>query len=536
MFCLNLPKKTVSWIQIGVSMLLIVLALIFSFMPIIKFDVCDDDTKDTIIKLAGQFDAEFAAELEEDFPEDGIEITALKLFGSVTLLGEAIDALGNTAEDIESGDMESAEEGASNLADLLKTEEGKETFFTIAAVATVFTDAFDGAFDGLGDNPIGALINFFLKFVIVLVCVLYMIGFSFIAPIIYIFTAIVATVQLLINRNDPSVVAPKIAKKLPGMLKVPMMVILFQAVLPTMHYGFGAMALWIVAFVASFLNVVVSRLRTYTPGDMKYLNVMQGVSLVGIIGYLVFFFNIVKTGVFQTFVGGTWSGNAAIGFVAMASETEVVSYGFIIDAVMVIVAVLLVMSSIDYLKNVLQRISCAKKGGSDGNMARAIMLALTCILPMIVMNSQNYYPDLTNLSASAEGSYLDGMTSDGKGALTVALVGAIIVLASEIAMIVLKKVFCADVSAEDMAAVVSGAALTPDEKAAASAANYAAVAGEAAPAAPVAEEAPVVEEAPAAEEAVTEEAPLAEEAVEEAVPASASVEEETEEKKENDAE
>ena len=85
------------------------------------------------------------------------------------------------------------------------------------------------------------------------------------------------------------------------------------------------------------------------------------------------------------------------------------------------------------------------------------------------------------------------------------LTGLLLILASEIALIVLKKVFCPGITAEQINTVLGGDAETPDEIAAEAAAIVAeaeTVAAEAAEA--PAEEAPVEEPAEATE-AVAEE-------------------------------
>ncbi len=497
MFCLNLPKKTVSMIQIWVSVLLILVSIFLAFAPIITFDLMDAETADAIEEMLG----ELGAGDEIEIPDGKLEVSAPKLIGCINLFTKLISVAGNeNATQAEKDELQAMVEG----------EEGKNSMLVAAALVVSIGDVFS---DGGEDTGI---IGMILNVLVVLICTIYMLGFTLIIPFVYIIVGIVALIRALTKMKTPEDVAGKVAKTLPGMIVYPMLLLAFQAVLPGMGFGSGALGLWILAFVATLLNVVVSRLRTYTVTDIKYANVLQGISLVSIIGYLVFFFNIIKTGVFHTFISGDWGtvtamamGNGLEATINEHEAAEVVSNGYIVDAILVMLAVLFVVSSVDYFKDVLQRISLAKTKGGDNGIARAIMTLLACVLPMVVLNSQNNYENIFDLDAEPIGSFLDNMSDDGKSALTMALVGAIIILASEIALIVLKKVFCADSTAASRLAVLNGLAPAPEAAVEAPVAEE-----EAVPAAAVAEETPAAEEA--TEEAPAEETSVAEEATEEA--------------------
>ncbi len=506
MFCLNLPKKTVSMIQVWVSILLIVVSIFLAFTPIITFDLLDEETASGIEEMLSELGGE-----KIELPEGKLEVTAPKLIGCISMITKVISVSTNSnATQAERDELQAMIEG----------EEGKNALMIAAAVAVTFGDAFEGAFgeETGSDNIIGTILNIFLEVFVVLFATLYMFGFTLIIPFVYIIVGIVALIRALTKLQTPEEAAGKVGKALPGMVVYPMMLLAFQAVLPTMGFGSGALVLWILAFVATFLNVVVSRLRTYAPNDMKYANVLQGVSLVSVIGYLVFFFNIIKTGVFNTFTHGPWSGlfGTAMAYSAVAEKTgeavEFASNGYIIDPILVVLAVGFVLSSFNYFSDILQRLSLAKPKGGDSGLVPAIFVLASCVLPMIVKSSQNNYKVhefvVTNGNTPEPvGSFLDGMTAEGESALTMALVGAIILLASEIALIVLKKVFCADIDSTSREAVLRGTALTNDEKIAAAEATVAAARAtleNAAPAAPVVEEAPAAEEVPVAAEATEE--------------------------------
>ena len=510
MFQLNVPRKTTAMIQVWASMLLILIAVLLCFSPMINLQIADpkmiESVSGMVEKMTGQEVGEIPSEIEVSCP---------KLIGSIGLIVKFISSASNP---------ESA--NAEELRAMMESEDGKNTLMMVAAIANSVISVFNfGGKDGEKGGEFN-IVSLIFNVLLVLVATIYMLGFTLIFPLIFVIFAIIALVTALKNLSDPTIAAPKLAKRLPGLITLPMIFMLFSCVLPTMNYGSGAMGVWIVCLVSVFVNFVISRLRSYNANDWKYLTVLQGTSLVGIVGFMVFFVNILKVGAFNSFINGNWGTFLQKVIMGSAADksAKVASMSYIIDAVMVLVAVFLVLSAIDYLKHCGQRISCAvakAKSGkiSDNHIVLAVAMMFIYILPTIVMNSKNYTENPFDAKAEGVESFLV-LSDAGKAALDAALIGLIIMLVAEIALIVLKKVFCKGMSKDDMVIAMSGnaPALLVEE---------APVAEEAvAEEAPVAEEA-VAEEAPVAEEAVAEEAPVAEEAVaEEAVEAVADVTEE----------
>lgn len=492
MFQLNVPRKTTAMIQVWASMLLILIAVFLCFSPMITLKTGSMDAiGDMVQKITGQ-------EIV-DIPEE-VEVTCPKLIGSIGLIINAVSAASDS-EKASNTDFEA----------MLQSEDGKNTIVMVAAIANSVMGPIMSLFDSEGEEGEGGgefnIVSLIFNVLLVFVATIYMLGFTLIFPFIFVIFAIIALVTALKNLSDPTLAAPKLAKRLPGLITLPMIFMLFSCVLPSMNYGWGAMGVWIVCLVSVLVNFVISRLRSYNANDWKYLTVLQGTSLVGIIGFMVFFVNILKAGVFKSFITGNWSVflQKVIMGTAADKNAEVASMAYIIDAVMVLVAVFLVLNSIDYLKHCGQRISCAvartKTGKiSDNHIVLAVAMMFIYVLPTIVMNSKNYTEDPFDAKAEGVESFLK--LKEGQAAFDAALIGLIIMLVAEIALIVLKKVFCKDMTKDDMVIAMSG--------------NAPAL---------LAEEAPVVEEA-VAEEAVAEEAPVAEEAVaEEAVAEEAAAEE-----------
>jgi len=495
MLCLNVPRKTTSLIQVWGSMLLILIAVILSFTPIITLQIADKNTIDSINQMV----EEISGEEIEDIPSE-IEVSAPKLIGSISLITKFISAMGSEDPAL-----------AQEVQQMIEGEEGKNTILTVAAIAASFMDIF-GEKEG---EPKADGFAMVLKVLVVLICLLYVLIFTLIIPIICVITALIALISALKNVKTPEAAAGVVSKKLLGMVSLPMTFILFQCVLPTMHYGSGALGIWIVSFIGVALCMVLSRLHMYTPAQMKYANVLQGSALVATIGYLVFFFNVINAGVFNSFISGKWAKYVTEVVLIQANGGDVASAGYLIDAALVFVAVILVISSVNYFKTCVNRLSCTDGAGKnnkkakDGHLVGSIVNLFIYILPAVVIGSKNCLKNPASASTEGAESFL-ALSAEQEAALTGALIGLILMVVAEIALIVMKKVVCKDVPAEEMAAVLEGTAgvevvaETPAEEAPAEEAPAEEAPAEEAPA----EEAPV--EAASAEEAAAEETPVEE--------------------------
>ena len=557
MLCLNVPKKITSLVSVWGSMLLILIAVILCFQPMFTLTVDTkviDDMEEMLDEMTdGDMEVNPFADIDLD-EELVIDVSVIDLASGVSLLTQLLSSIGS--ED---------PEAAAKLEEMLESDEGQKTIMMATAIAVTMMnainvetleediggieDAVDEGRDEIEDikggvtsedeyedvktevdsavgemeedvkNAAGKLAdNIFmmiLKMLVILIALLVVLLFTVIIPIRVCFAALLALIAALVNVKAPDVASPKVVKRLPNMLSMPLTLILFSCLVPQLGIGAGAMGILIVCFVSVLLAVVLSRLHSYTPAQMKYANVLQGVSLVGLAGYLVFFFNVIKVGAFNSFVDGKLAKHL-MNIIEAELEKKTVSdaamTGYVTDVAMILVAVIFVLVSTGYLKSCLRRLSFAisvKEGKSsikDIILPRAILMLPIYILPKMIMDSNNYFEDVTASEGTAS---LLVLSEEQSAALDGVLAGIIIVLVAEIAMIVLKAALCSDVSAEDKGLVMSGAATAevaaPAEVAPAE--DVAAMAEANAEDAP-AEEAPA-EEVPA-EEAPAEEAPAEE--------------------------
>ncbi len=428
MFCLNVPRKTTALIQVWGCILLAVVAIFLSFAPIISLSVSDETTREGINEIVKELTGEELAE----FP-DKVDISSTKLIGSISLVSKLLSAVGS--ED---------EEKATEVEAMLNGDEGRDTVLIAAAISYSFAGMFgDGSAE---EGQSGGVLSVVFQVIVVLICLLYVLIFTLIMPLFFIISALASLISALKHLETPEEVASKIGNKLPGLISIPMMLMLFQCVLPTMTYASGTQGLLIVAIICVVLNTVLTRLRMYAATQITYVNIVQGISLVSIIGFLVFFFNLLKTGVIRTFMSGSWADSLLL---INYEHMDAASVSIIVNGVLILIAVSMATSSLNYFKACLSRLSLTvTKRKRDSHIVSAVSLLLIYILPVYVKNSSKGVLELNDAQ---------------QGALNGVLVGLIIAIAAEIALLVLKNVFCENMTNEEVASIISGNAKTPEE-------------------------------------------------------------------------
>lgn len=478
MFQLNLPKKTVAQAHVGVICLLIVLALIFSFLPIITLNTAEPEVAQGIEEIVNKFTEE-----EFEFP-DKINVSAPMLIKSAFLMFDIV----KMAKD----NSTATQEEKDALEAKIKGETGRNTILVGAAIVHSITSTFKDN----NQNGSSNIINLIFNVLITIVAIFYLLGVTIAMPIVFAILAIKALVPIAKNYKEFHTHTAAVANKLPQKLSIIMTIMLFQCVLPSMNYGSGTLGLWIVSIICVFVNFAVTRLTAYDKEDFIYLNIIQGASVVSIIGFFIFFFSVLKTNIFSTFTHGAWG--AYIARVLASPARADAAKGYIVDALLILVYLVAVLSCVKFLGKCANRLSCAmnSKSGNPSLLPETIALLVVYILPTIVAGRKSNLSNPFDKSSEAVGSFLE-LGAEQKSALTMVLVGAIIMIAAEIAIKVLENVFCPNMTTEAKAAVLNNTATATVTEA--PAAEVAPVAE-----APAAEEAPVAEEAPAAEEAKEE--------------------------------
>lgn len=449
---LKVPRKIVSAAQLWISVLLVVLAMIFSLTPIITLKTFEN--ADQINEMLDNID--IGIDLG-DFPEE-VEISAPKLISSITLIIDVVNAA--TGEDADA---------QKSLETYIESEEGKETLYTMVGIAASIMGTFD--FEEIESDPFSIILNVVVS-IIGLLTVLIM---TLVIPIILIINCLVVVIKALKNIKTPENVSAAVGNKLTPMLSMTLTFMLFQCVVDGMAPASGITNILILAVVSVAINFVASRLREYPNEQFKYLNVVQLPSLVGLIGFLVFFFNLIETGIFKAFTNGSFSKYMAEA-IELQSKDITVNTDYIIDGILMLAYLVIVLGCVSYLDKAARRVSCTVKAEKpkgiiglfmsgkvkDNNVIQAIFTLAVYVLPVVVMGMKHYH--LSPASTAKEGiaSFLV-LTPEQEGSLNGVLAGIIIMIVAEISIIVLKTIFCKKLNADEREELLLGKAKTSDE-------------------------------------------------------------------------
>lgn len=497
----NLPRKKVTTIQMWASVVLIVLAFVFSLTPMITFKSGGANT-DEILKMAGELDVDLR------FIPEEVDVSAVTLVSMTARIAKVIGSV-----DAENGDVDAAK-------DYAESDKAKEDLGVAICVAATLLNALD--FKDAQESDTG-IIGMIFKVLVTFIGIISVIILIVVIPVILAINLIAAIIKVAKNVKTPEEAAAAVGNKLPGKISLVLTFMLMQCVVPGMTQAWGVTALCAVIIVSIVLDFIASRLREYPAKQFKYLNVLQGGALVGIIGFLVFFFNIIKTGIFTNFVTGPYFFGLAEAIAKNKVDGTAIDTNLIITGVLMIVYLCVILGCAGYLDKAARRLSCAVKRerpkgligkfcspkAKDNNVVMAVCTLIAFIAPTYAMGVElKVNAGLFNIDSTAL-----VLLDEQKSALNAALVGIIIMIVAEVAVIVLKKTCCSDLTEREAEDLMMGVAMSSDEileeakKIVAEAeAKVAAEAAVEAPAAEEAEEAPVAEEVPVAEEAPVAEA------------------------------
>ena len=511
MFQLNISKKMTAMLQVWISVLLLIVATFMSLAPIITLRTNADSLNEMLDKVAEDTTIDLG-----EIPET-VDVSALKIVKSVGVIAKIAKAAMNAAKDVAENttyiansaetlgdikyqvsgsdlDLENLDEFQSSASDavikiekmesavedtqkkvddlgaeiesILETEDGKETLLIAlsigATVASNFnTDDMSGA---------GALAGI-LTMLITVIALIALLVLTFLLPVMLLFSTLIALLTALIKLGNPEEAASKVSKRLLGFVSLPFTLMLFQCVVPGMTYGKGIVSICVVTIFAAVLGLAISRLHSYNASTFMYLNVVQGASVLGIVGFMIFFFNLVKTNILTSFLNGKF-GEYVTNVSEIAKVTsEETQNAYIIDLVLMLIYLLLTLGSVRYLEKCVHRLACSstvnKKGKAvkDSALGRAIMMIAIYAIPAYVMAQKHFYNNPCSTASQGDASFLILETAAQKNAFNMVLVGAILMVVAEVALIVLKSLFCHDMKGSDMAEVMSGGATGQPESA-----------------------------------------------------------------------
>ena len=498
MLCVNAPRKPMARIHLLVSLVLVIICTVLAFTPLMKI-VVTQETQDQITNLMEYVlnkmsdDGEDSAAAKERIRKivDSMQLEDASVPISYTRLAAASQPLTDAsaamtemitaAMNASSGEdsEEKAKAALEKMKNAFLTEDGnaikpevRDLVVVLAAVVGPMLPSGEDIESGMSEDDIPDLVakaipNLIGLFVAVILSVL--------IPVIYAVLALVTVITALKNLKEPDIGAAKLAKRMPKSIVHPLTVMLVPCLSATIQTTTSTLLLAILAAVGTLVNVVFTRLHSWEKKDLAYANVVQFTTIASIAAYVFLFLNILKMGVFSSFIGKTMGS-------AVGSGSSSAPAGMAKDAGMIVIAVLFALLSLRYLAKVGRRISLActpkKKGGARAtHLVYALFTLLITVFPMMALGG-------TNLSVSLAQEY----------ALFYGFIASCVMVLSEIVLLILRKVFGKDLTPAAVADVLSGVSLGPDTAAA-----------------PAEETAPVET---AAEEASAEEAPAEEVAAE----------------------
>ena len=436
-----------------------------SFTPIITIE-----TSENIVQIRDMIsDVVPDADLEDVIPDE-VSVSSPKLISSISMLTKIVSiAMDSAKTDMTDAEREDLAARQAEFDEYLKSDEGKEDIATAVCIATTIVGAID--FEETSD-----FVSLILKVLVCFIGLIAVLIMTLLLPLFFLIPAIKAVIKALKNIQTPENVAAELGSVLPGKISLPLMIMLFQCVVPGMTYAGGVSTICILSVISVVLNFAVSRLREYPDQEFKYLNILQGPAFVGMIGFLVFFFNIIKSNVFTSFINGKFAMYLTQSAVYTAAKQDV-NTSYIVDGILMIVYLVVMLGCVGYLDKAARRLSCTvrreKPKGlaglissgkiSDNNIVMAVVTLAAYIIPTLVAGWMHYYENPLQLEGEGQGSFLV-LTADGESALAGALVGIIIMILAEVAVIVLKKVFCPDMSVEAAETLMTGHSKTSAEK------------------------------------------------------------------------
>ena len=137
---LNLPQKQTTIARVWISFALILLSVVFAFMPLLQINLQSEQAKTSVGNALNGFDEEFnMGELNAEVPEK-IDVSAVKVFRTVGILGNFIEAIITSAT---SDTADAPNAALQRLEKKLDTPEGRDAIVTMLALAAQAVDVED---------------------------------------------------------------------------------------------------------------------------------------------------------------------------------------------------------------------------------------------------------------------------------------------------------------------------------------------------------------------------------------------------------
>ena len=424
---INAPHNGVARVHIFLCFALIVAALFVSVMPLAKLDVSAENAEQ-ISSLFEEIDCEHVNDDLGDVTGT-VDITALQLYKSVKLFTILYKAsIQGSIDNIDESVKQEFKDCILN-SDGTFNEEMRYPVVITSAIAVSLNDKV---------NDSGASIKNIVNLIVYIFAITTMISSVMFMPIVYAILSLVSVITLIRCISNPVDSEKRISGRLIGVLSTPLVLILLPCVEQSLSYGDAIPLILLLVAGTTAINVIFSHLHRWDGDSHRLINVTQFATLFSIGGYAMFFYNILSTGIFNALFNGKWSE-------VMSGSMDILNsslYVYFADAAMITIAAVLVLVSKAYAVKTLKRISLAGRYADEnmgvGCLALSIVTGVSLLLPFLMTRMTHVDPANGEIVAILE------LTVEQQIAFTAAVYGVAIMIASEILLFILKKIFCRD--------------------------------------------------------------------------------------------
>lgn len=384
---------------------------------------------------------------------------------------QAKDELQNNVNDMQNS-VENINKSTSEIAKSLKNED----FVKLVALFAIIGEAFSQ--------------SLLLGIVYVILIIL-----AVFIPVYAAIRALIALISFFIHLAKPQKAFSSISKAYTAVLALFPVLWLLKIIAPAIEFSTGVTTIVALLVVGIAVNLIASRLKSYTPVQFKYVNTLQLVSVAAIAGYFLFMVNLSKTNIFEHIwdILPGYIDNSGIQNAILPILIILVMIGFLFTACKCIATTACRLACM--IPTPKTATGSETKFARDSHIFAAIVPLITVAAPVVLMVT-DFKLDL----------------GDDMNAFILFAAGAVIMFVSELLMMILKKTVCHGLTPIDAHAVLTGCPTGDEYFASLKAEKPTAI-----------EEAPI-EEAPI-EEAPAEEAPVEEASIEEAPAEEAPVDE-----------
>ncbi len=407
-FLQALRGKSLTVIENCICLTLVLVMCVLSFGTIftVSFDL-DDETRANINEVL----TEVAGSSEEPIViKEKIDVNFAFLLKSAKLIPDIVESASSTLDSVANGEAPTTDPN-----DTSKISQDLVDFvvFLFAILASINS------------------------FWLVGVCNLLLLSLVITLPLIVLFSAFFALLGFLFNLKNPGKASHKISKAFHRILNIFPLLLLILVFLPDVKFGGAVYGILALCLVGIGIGLLVSRIKPYDGDDFKYINLLQATSALSLVGYVLFFVNIVKSKLFNS-VFAAVSGRAVT---ELASSVATGSGE--VDTVPLVMAVVLVYAAYSVIKSMTRlvtRFACMSKSKSPTHVFKALLGLLVAVIPIVMMSGD------INLT----------LTSAQKGNFAAMIVGLVLMLAAEIALYVLPNKLCPNCTAERRREIVTG--------------------------------------------------------------------------------